>query len=292
MSASATNQYIRQVLHHTEAPPPIAARFFYSSPIPIDDPLSALPPASSTASTTKHPPKPFSEYDNAALDKAWHALRKKIHQYNEERGEKDGTPRGVSRARKSSSVARSVERAASSSKPSTPHARPSKLGASTLSRSVEEDETEPTELDLEDDGPNEASALAAAVSNKTTGNPFARAPSKQKVETLPAPEERSSRPRMKPRDTYAWEDPSQLAEHEDTPEKGKQAQKGPTDSVAVGVSRLHQVEMPSLQMTPIYWTPVNDTADVLRGTWFYQDTMLPVETPVANMLEAGYLDLK
>lgn len=45
-------------------------------------------------------------------------------------------------------------------------------------------------------------------------------------------------------------------------------------------------------MTPIYWTPVHDTAQVVRGTWFYQDTMLPVETPVANMLEAGYVDLQ
>jgi hypothetical protein len=50
--------------------------------------------------------------------------------------------------------------------------------------------------------------------------------------------------------------------------------------------------MPDLQMTPIYWAPVNDTAQVIRATWFYQDTMLPVETSVANMLEAGYIDLQ
>lgn len=50
--------------------------------------------------------------------------------------------------------------------------------------------------------------------------------------------------------------------------------------------------MPNLQMTPIYWTPVHDEAVVVRGTWFYQDTMLPVETAVANMLEAGYVDLQ
>ena len=50
--------------------------------------------------------------------------------------------------------------------------------------------------------------------------------------------------------------------------------------------------MPDLHMTPIYWTPVHDTAPVVRATWFYQDTMLPVETPVANMVEAGYVDLQ
>jgi len=66
----------------------------------------------------------------------------------------------------------------------------------------------------------------------------------------------------------------------------------PMTKVAVGVSRLHQVEMPELVMQPIYWVPVNDTAQVVRGTWFYQDTMMPVETDVANMLEAGYVELQ
>jgi hypothetical protein len=50
--------------------------------------------------------------------------------------------------------------------------------------------------------------------------------------------------------------------------------------------------MPDLKMTPIYWTPVGDIAEVTRGTWFYEQTMLPVETAVANMLEAGYVDLQ
>lgn len=40
--------------------------------------------------------------------------------------------------------------------------------------------------------------------------------------------------------------------------------------VAVGVSRLHMVSLPSLQMKPIYWSPVNDMAVVTRATWFYR----------------------
>jgi len=48
----------------------------------------------------------------------------------------------------------------------------------------------------------------------------------------------------------------------------------------------------SIQMEPIYWPPVNDIANVIRGTWFYKDTMLPVEVEVANMLEAGYIELQ
>jgi hypothetical protein len=62
--------------------------------------------------------------------------------------------------------------------------------------------------------------------------------------------------------------------------------------VPVGVSRLHVVEFPDLDMKPIYWSPVNDISLVTRATWFYCETMLPVEADVANQLELGYLELK
>ncbi|KAF4413677.1 putative phospholipase [Colletotrichum fructicola] len=62
--------------------------------------------------------------------------------------------------------------------------------------------------------------------------------------------------------------------------------------VVVGVSRLHMVSIPALQMKPIYWSPVNDIAVVLRATWFYRDTMLPIPPAVANQLEAGYRELQ
>lgn len=62
--------------------------------------------------------------------------------------------------------------------------------------------------------------------------------------------------------------------------------------VAVGISRLHVVEMPSLKMGPIYWDPVHDVSSVVRGTWFYKGSMCPVESDVANQLEAGYEYLK
>ena len=41
-------------------------------------------------------------------------------------------------------------------------------------------------------------------------------------------------------------------------------------------------------MKPIYWSPIHDVAAVVRGTWFYKNTMLPVESELANMLEKGY----
>ncbi|KAK7723678.1 hypothetical protein SLS64_000007 [Diaporthe eres] len=72
--------------------------------------------------------------------------------------------------------------------------------------------------------------------------------------------------------------------------------------VPVGLSRLHEVSLPVLQMKPIYWSPVNDIAIVSRSTWFYRcpcqrkrsicDTMVPVEPSIANQLEAGYRELR
>jgi hypothetical protein len=62
--------------------------------------------------------------------------------------------------------------------------------------------------------------------------------------------------------------------------------------IPVGISRLHLVELPALQMKPIYWAHVHDTAPVIRGTWFYKDTMYPVEPAVANQLEMGYRELR
>lgn len=40
--------------------------------------------------------------------------------------------------------------------------------------------------------------------------------------------------------------------------------------VVVGLARLHKVSLYTLQMKPIYWSPVNDIAVVTRGTWFYK----------------------
>ncbi|KAI9657806.1 MAG: hypothetical protein M1829_006872 [Trizodia sp. TS-e1964] len=62
--------------------------------------------------------------------------------------------------------------------------------------------------------------------------------------------------------------------------------------VPVGISRLHVVKIPQLQMKPIYWSPVHDISTVIRGTWFYKATMLPIEAALANQLEAGYTELK
>lgn len=45
-------------------------------------------------------------------------------------------------------------------------------------------------------------------------------------------------------------------------------------------------------MGPIYWDPIHDISSVVRGTWFYKDTMMPVESDVANQIEEGYEYMK
>src|SRR5271168_4640172 len=55
--------------------PALKAQFFYSSPLPIDDPLTAVPTPSGLESMfTKYAPRPFSAYDNNALEEAWLGL--------------------------------------------------------------------------------------------------------------------------------------------------------------------------------------------------------------------------
>ncbi|OIW28037.1 hypothetical protein CONLIGDRAFT_619691 [Coniochaeta ligniaria NRRL 30616] len=86
----------------------------------------------------------------------------------------------------------------------------------------------------------------------------------------------------------------QVHEREDTACSGNRENPVIEEStdIPVGVSRLHKVSLPVLQMKPIYWSPVNDISNVMRSTWFYKDGMLPVEPAVANQLEAGYRELR
>lgn len=289
--SSAANQYIREVLHHTEPPPPIEARFFYTSPLPIDDPLSPVPPPTGGKASAAQPPKPFSEYDNTALDKAWHELRRKIFKWHEEHGEKPSSSTEGSRVRAGSrggkSDARRDSGGSSLGTPSQTKQPAARAAASSLSHVV--GPSQPETSALVDDGPHTAAEVAGLPD--TTGTPFIRAPSAKRPSELHRVEVRPTRPKAHAQDTYTWDDASHLVEQAPSPEKREEEER-PKAKVAVGVSRLHQVEMPELLMQPIYWTPVHDTAQVVRGSWFYQDTMLPVETHVANTLEAGYVELQ
>jgi hypothetical protein len=309
LSAQA-NQYIRQVLHSTEAPPETRVRYFYTSPTAIDDPLSPLPPpVTGSVAGKKQPPRPFSVYDNAAINESWLELRKKIFKHHEELGEKDAGGRdtptnpAVARLKRNSGSNASRDGSAQGRDiPGTPSP-----GRGQYSRSAElVDRTRPGSSGGSQ-GPTLSGSLKALdpsqvspIEPKTTGNPFIRAPSRGNLSRAwnTPPSEGGSRPTVHEFDSYKWDDemePALSASKDKGPaKKPSKPKEGPSAKVPVGVSRLHQVAMDaeSIRMEPIYWSPLSDVAQVVRGTWFYKDTMMPVEVDVANMLEAGYLELQ
>lgn len=75
---SGTNPFVRRASTISDLPPKVRAQFFYTSALPIDDPLSPLPALSTSSSSTssKVPPRPFSARDNAALEEAWQGLQR------------------------------------------------------------------------------------------------------------------------------------------------------------------------------------------------------------------------
>lgn len=132
-----------------------------------------------------------------------------------------------------------------------------------------------------------------------SGRPFARAPSRPDVSKYKKKSSTTSLTKAadRPRPMFARFDTNKAvasaartlsrATLEDDTEESEDEEEAKA-FVPVGVSRLHLVELPSLQMKPIYWSPVHDIASVIRATWFYKETMLPVEPDLANQLEAGY----
>lgn len=65
-------------LRSSSTPPKVHAQFFYTSSLPIDDPLTPLPAASTTSASahSTSAPQPFSARDNIALEEAWKTLGK------------------------------------------------------------------------------------------------------------------------------------------------------------------------------------------------------------------------
>lgn len=63
--------------HSLDHPPRPRPQFFYVSSLPIDDPLSSLPPpASGQAVDERVPPQPFSVRDNIALEDTWLSIKR------------------------------------------------------------------------------------------------------------------------------------------------------------------------------------------------------------------------
>ena len=125
--------------------------------------------------------------------------------------------------------------------------------------------------------------IALEGESTISGRPFARAPSRRQLMSrlnAPSPLESPGLER--------YQRPSAFWQSQQSPQQEDKK----TAFVPVGVSRLHLVEFPDLAMKPIYWSPINDTSHVIRATWFYKDSMLPVPADVANALEIGFEDFK
>ncbi|WEW57386.1 hypothetical protein PRK78_002853 [Emydomyces testavorans] len=123
-----------------------------------------------------------------------------------------------------------------------------------------------------------------------SGSPFIRAPIRDRENRRPTPVLRLSKDSVDAGPTSA-----SLSVNDGKLQDDRTvgvASEEPEATVTVGASRLHLVEFPMLQMKPIYWSPVQDISPVIRATWFYKNSMLPVEPEVANHLEAGYMYLK
>jgi hypothetical protein len=312
----ATAGHTRRALEQVDRPPPIAVRYFYTSPLAIDDPLSPLPPATSSALPSyKVAPRAFSAFDNAALDKAWTDVRRKRLKIsergaNEKRLSKElELPQVQDVSRGSTTNYSSAEQkrrsiVGNSAVPPSPRHRPQRMPSNDLlsvhGRSRADtldakstDGSKPSSLR----NPDNAS-FSGVDTSTVTGHPFIRAPSRTNIASSSRSRSTSLRPVSHKLDSYDWAEASNAdgnAQSQDPmkpSESAKPKPAGPTAKVAVGVSRLHEVVLPELQMEPIYWSPVNDIASVVRGTWFYAENMLPVEVDVANMLEAGYVELR
>jgi len=271
--ASQTNRYIREVLHIQESPPPVTARFFYTSPLAIDDPLSPTPPPLTSASTpSKHPPRPFSEYDNGTLENAWLKLRTQILKYYEENGGEKGKLKEGDSVRASGSKMGSAKL--------TPVVSPVDVKRESLNQargirdSVDEMQGDITEMgtsqrsttlssSLEELGtsskgggglPSSLNPLDVANPNITgaemTRNPFIRAPTRTKAPTVRPDRSTSRPPAPKAFDSYDWGEDHALYDgvHENGENvAGVGVEPVPEAHIPVGVSRLHQVSMPNLR---------------------------------------------
>jgi hypothetical protein len=319
MSAPLPSLRFARVPEESDVPiPPISVRYFYSSPLAIDDPLAPLPPPSSTANTTfKSAPRPFSNFDNAALEKAWLDVRQRtIKHAEEQRSEKRRSRSGTAGSsntlsaggpslaalRKPPNLGRNKSHGPDSPSAS-PAIKPRAIppgegqGARRRSGSASGDASVAGSYRGGID-PGEGS-LPTLEPSSITKNPFIRAPARLEAKGGDAGSRPTSvRPSARPIDSYNWGEDTFLSP--DTPRDKSTVRESDTPKpaeasaakVPVGVSRLHNVTFPEFQMEPIYWSPVGDIAPVIRGTWFYYENLLPVEPEIANLLESGYISLQ
>ncbi|KAL8732471.1 MAG: hypothetical protein Q9166_002684 [cf. Caloplaca sp. 2 TL-2023] len=359
-----SNLFTRRASTASVDAPLIRAQFFYSSPLPIDDPLSPVPPLSNkSAVLSRVPPRPFSVADNKALEEAWQLLHKdgggrQDVKRSRSRLKRDRSSRATEAIRietdsftSSSELAEKTHDQASPRLPTDPllvlsddpdhipfdvtlpvnadeiiqdeiEAGIPKRHRTTFHRHEKAEKDE----DTNPSSPSEKTSLH--IKRPTTDAPYGSSPSERDTTGTPFLRVASRlRSRSRSRKAPAIEGEPDGADHDTQPlVQGGQSQEAgavltETESdvgspvhrnkvmkhekrsfrrhkghkqvtVPVGISRLHLVEIPQLKMGPIYWDPIHDISTVVRGTWFYKATMLPVSPDVANQLEEGYEYMK
>ncbi|KAK2612861.1 hypothetical protein QQS21_001141 [Conoideocrella luteorostrata] len=317
---------------NNEGMTPIVSQFFYSSLIPIDEPLSTpLNTGVLDGKSSKRQFRPFGRGDNNALEKTWSSLATKDSRDQHEacrKSQSEGSE-DINRFVKRRQIERLVQKLASqhlerhgglfnaqcANKARLPHPAATSRGCcSTLRADISEIlQQEFCELSRKHQPELNVDTLFETILDamKTLSNSDVDGPetgpnstrTKIQVEeggvadlcfattaTNVASKDAGGvrrLPRSFTKNTTALQPQTDISfESGDT--------QGDTviQEVVVGISRLHKVALPTLHMKPIYWSPVNDVVMVMRATWFYRDTMMPVAPTVANQLEAGYQELR
>ncbi|RMZ76536.1 hypothetical protein DV738_g4927, partial [Chaetothyriales sp. CBS 135597] len=242
-------------LHEPQEAPAVQAQFFYFSSLSIDDPLSAASPVAAD----KAPPQPFSVRDNASLEECWRSCQTASEQT------RDGQPLARPPSRQMFSFPSFREDAAPTAAAS-PHSVAEPSPRSITHRSA------PHSLDA--DGKNTSPADGSLLISPTSD------PQPQQVVAV----------RRDNADTTAEQDRPPTQHHHALASNisGKPFARTPSKRDTRPSPR--DLQVPHLDGTddPV----VNDTSKVIRATWFYKDSMLPVPTEVANQLEVGYEYIK
>lgn len=314
-------------LPHDSAAPQVTAQFFYVSDLPIDDPLSPVPPMR-TKNSAPGATQPFSVRDNAALEEAWRELMQREERERPQSRETSDNGmvsfpmfkgnRGETGLHSTEDTAetniqsvgtdfdltesRSRRRQASTNTSNGEIVVPGvgdqrKLAGTDLSNLPQrrKDVDAPfrhVKERVSTNGSNspmlgssvESHLQEGHLSNDISGRPFARAPSGRNISKM-----------VDDLDQDQNVGPVSRSASRESRGKGPQMPQerlGEYARIPVGVSRLHLVELPDLQMQPIYWSPINDTSTVIRATWFFKDNMLPLPAEVSNRLEIGYEYIK
>ncbi|KUL83318.1 hypothetical protein ZTR_11357 [Talaromyces verruculosus] len=260
-------------LQSSPNPPHVNAQFFYTSSLPIDDPLTPLPAATtSTAARTASAPQPFSARDNIALEQAWRALADASSQ-EEVGARKDrirnsgpGSRRGDIGGDASVPGGMPMKRSEQFNRHdgSSPSTWPRKMDTSPLGRRFKSIKRNTISFSGSDDHASSSVGASSSQGREEFQND-------ENVQSLDSGAESGVMTAFEPGESVATNatiDIPDTASSLDNPE-----------------DRSARYKIP---MKPIYWSPLHDISDVLRATWFYKNTMLPIEPRLANELEKGY----